>query len=147
MIKASTKSHLIPLSYSLVHKIRVGLSRNKPACPRLSQHTTIFIHHSASGDGHQRNAVALHALEDVRIHSLVVCLSWNHPGMYMNALLSLYIFGNRFVTYSMRHKNVRSINVYDNLEIARADTRYDLVWLTSLVVKMVCLSQTFDCAE
>lgn len=39
----------------------------------------ILIDHFASGDGDDRDTVALHALEDVVVHSLVVGLGWYLP--------------------------------------------------------------------
>lgn len=90
MIRAGNKSHLVSLSYSLVHKVRKGHPGNEPSHPRISQHLAIFIHHSASGNGYQRNAVALHPLKDVIIHHLVVGLHGNHPVTYAIGLLKHY---------------------------------------------------------
>lgn len=63
---------LIPLVNPLVNEFREGFSVDESAVARRHLQLTLLVDHSASGDGHHGDAVALHALEDVVVHSLVV---------------------------------------------------------------------------
>ena len=65
---------LLPLSDSFVNKLRERLSMDEFAMSWGHRQLPFLIDHFASGDGDNRDAVALHALEDVVVHSLVVGL-------------------------------------------------------------------------
>lgn len=66
---------LLPLLDSFVNKLREGFSVDEFAVACRHVQLPLLVDHFASGDGDDRHAVALHALEDVVVHSLVVSLS------------------------------------------------------------------------
>lgn len=70
---------LIPLVNPLVDKLGEGLSVDESAMAWRHLQLTLLVDHFTSWDGHHRDAVALHALKDVVVHSLVMGLSWDFP--------------------------------------------------------------------
>lgn len=65
---------LLPLLDAFINEFREGFSVDEFAMPLCCLQSPILIDHFAPGDGDDRDAVALHALEDVVVHSLVVSL-------------------------------------------------------------------------
>lgn len=65
---------LLPLLYSFIDKFREGFPVDEFAVPLRHLQPSILIHHFAPGDGDHRDTVALHALEDVVVDSLVMRL-------------------------------------------------------------------------
>lgn len=59
---------------SFVNELRERFPVDERAVARGHVQLPVFVDHFASGDGDDRDAVALHALEDVVVHSLVVGL-------------------------------------------------------------------------
>lgn len=66
---------LIPLPDSLVHILREGLPVDESSVSRRHRQPSLLIDHFAPRDGDDGDAVALHALEDVVVHGLMVGLS------------------------------------------------------------------------
>ncbi len=64
---------------SFVNIFREGFSVDEFAVPRRHLQLPFLIDHFASGDGDDRDTVALHALKDVVVHSLVVGLGGDLP--------------------------------------------------------------------
>lgn len=64
---------LVPLLDSFVNKLREGFPGDESSGPWGHLQLPVLIHHPASGDGEDGDAVALHALKDVVVYSLVVC--------------------------------------------------------------------------
>lgn len=66
---------LIPLLNPLVDEFGEGLSVDESAVAGQHLQQALLVDHFASGDGRHGDAVTLHALKDVVVHSLVVRLS------------------------------------------------------------------------
>lgn len=65
---------LLPLLDPLVHKLREGFPMDESAVSWRHLQLALLVDHLAPGDRDYGHAVALHALEDVVVHCLVVGL-------------------------------------------------------------------------
>lgn len=70
---------LLSLLDSFVNELRERFPVEESAMAWGHVQLPFFIDHFASGDGDDRDTMALHALKDVVVHSLVVGLGWYFP--------------------------------------------------------------------
>ena len=63
-------AHLLSLHHLLVEEVRKGALRIELPRPLGAHEHTVLAHQTPSADGYQRNAVAAHALEQVKVSAL-----------------------------------------------------------------------------
>lgn len=74
-------AHLVSLRDSFVDVFSKRFAWNKLPVSRCDIENACFIHHFASGNSHQGNPVANHALEDVEVNGLVVSFRRDRPAL------------------------------------------------------------------